>query len=109
MEQAAHQFFYDERKSELYVLMKYMEREVERVRGELWRRLTENHSKDLNTKDKDQYINNEKNYLNEHEMYLEVCELYEKYKSLVEAFSSRGYALRNITNLRVASLENVVL
>lgn len=108
-EHASHQFFYDERKSELYILMKFLEREVDRVRGELWQRYTENHSADLNTKDKDQYINKDKKYLDEQEKYLHVMELYEKYKALCDAYTSRGYALRNITNLRVAALENVVM
>ena len=109
MEQASLQFFYDERRSELYTLLKYLEREVDKVRGMLWRKYSENFSIVLSPKDKDQYINNDKNYLDEHEMYLEVEELYKKYCAVVEAFTSRGYALRNITNLRVASLENVVL
>lgn len=108
-EQPSHQFFYDERKAELYILMKYLEREVERVKGELWVRYTEKHSESLNTKDKEQYINKDKKYLDELELYLHVQELYEKYKALVDAFTTRGYALRNITNLRVASLENVVI
>lgn len=109
MEQATLQFFYDERRSELYTLTKYMEREVERVRGMLWRKYTENHSRELSPRDKDQYINNDKQYLDEHEMFLQVEELYKKYCAVGEAFTSRGYALRNVTNLRVASLENVVL
>jgi len=108
-EHASLQIFYDERKSELYILLKYMEREVERVRGELWRKYTENYSRDLSQKDKDQYINNDPKYLVENQLYLQVEELYKKYSAVVDAFTSRGYVLRNITNLRVASLENIVL
>lgn len=109
MEQASLQHFYDQRRSELYTLMKFLEREVDKVRGELWRKYTENHSRDLSPRDKDQYINNDKKYLDEHQLYLQVEELYKKYNAVVDAFAARGYALRNITNLRVASLENIVL
>lgn len=109
MEQAQCQFFYDERRSELYSLMKYLEDQVEKVRGNLWKNFTENHSCDLSQRDKDQYINREPKYLEERQIYLQVEELYKKYNAIVEAFSARGYALRNITNLRVSSLENVVL
>lgn len=109
MEQASWQSYYDNKRIELYSLLKHMETEVERVRGKLWIRFTEKHSCILNQKDKEQYINNEPAYLNMNALLIEVKEAYNKYESLVEAFRSRGFALRNITNLRVAQLEDVVL
>lgn len=109
MEQATWQFYYDERKNDLYTLTKYLEQEVDRVKGKLWRKYTEVHSRELTYKDKEQYINSDKEFLDQRQLYLQVEELYKKYVAVVDAFSARGYALRNITNLRVAALENLVL
>jgi hypothetical protein len=47
--------------------------------------------------------------LNVYQVLLTVEELQKKYTSVVEAFQARGYALRNITSIRVASMEDVVL
>lgn len=109
VEQATWLAYYDQRRTELYTLMKYMERECDRVRGKLWKDYTENHSRDLGSRDKDQYINNEPGYLTKHEMYLEVQELHNKYEAVVEAFKARGYALNNIVKLRTSSVENDII
>lgn len=109
VEQATNQALFDEKRIELATLVKFLESEVARIRGKLWRSYTENMSLDLGPKDKDQYINNEQAYLSMHRLLLEAQETYKKYEAVVEAFKSRGFALRNITNLRVASLENIVL
>lgn len=108
-EQAGWQSFYDQRRIELYTLTKFLDANVQRVRGRLFRGYTENHSRELSDRAKDKYIDSEEAYLRSLELYLEVKELYDKYESVVEAFKARGYALNNITKIRVASLEDVTI
>ena len=108
-EQAAWQSYYDERKIELSILVKYFDSQVRRVRGKLFQAYTENHSRELSDRAKDQYINKEQAYLNIYGFYLEIDELYQKFDSVVESFKARGYALNNITKIRVASLEDVTI
>ena len=108
-EQASWQSYYDQRKIELYTLVKYLEANVNRVRGKLYKIYTETYSRDLSDRSKDKYIDNEEKYLTAFQIYLEVKELYDKYDAVVDAFKSRGYALNNITKIRVAALEDVVL
>jgi hypothetical protein len=105
-EHASWLYYYSVRMQELNVLVKYFDREVERVRGKLWKQYTENHNRDLNTRDKENYINNEPAYLTIHEMALEVQDLYKKYEAVVEAFKARGYALNNIVKVRTAAIED---
>lgn len=98
--------YYDERKVELKSLMQFVDMHVEKVKGELWQRYTENHSRDLSSRDKDMYIKKDPEYLKRYQLFLCVQDLYMRYEATVEAFVARGFSLRNITNLRVAQIEN---
>ena len=98
-EQPAWLVYYDARSKELKSAVDFMEVHVQKVRGKLWRDYTEHYSRDLQVKDKDQFINNEPAYLNAYEIYLIVKELYERYLSVVDAFKARAYALTNLTRL----------
>ena len=101
--------FYDQKKVELKILNDYMEMRVNQCRGRLFARYKENNMVSLNATEINQYINNEDAYVELFEILLEVQEMYEKYKQVIEAFKARGYALNNITKIRVASLEDVIL
>jgi hypothetical protein len=102
-------YFYDQKRIELHILKKHMEKEVARVRGKLWKDYTEVHTRELTARDKDNYINQEKAFLNKDELMLIVQELHDKYGALVDAFKSRGYSLNNIVKLRTSSIENDVI
>lgn len=106
-ENASLKYYYHQRLVELTTLTKYLEREVDRIRGKLFRGFTyPNYNVDLSDRAKDKYIDNEQAYLDIHEIYLEVKEVRDDYDSLVQAFTDRGYALKNITAARVAQLED---
>jgi hypothetical protein len=108
-EQATWMSYYDERRVELHAIVRYMEMQVEKIRGKLWRDYTENYSRELSPKDKDQYINNEKAFIDTTSLFLEIRELYEKFESVVESFKARGYALNNITRIRIADMGDYVV
>jgi hypothetical protein len=108
-EQAAWPVFYDEKRRELNTLVKYMDSRVNAIRGKLTRAYTENYSRELSDRLKDKYIDNETDFLSINEIYLEIYELAEKYEAVVEAFKVRGFALRDITTLRVNSLHDGTL
>lgn len=109
VENAAWQHYYDQKRVELHTLTKYFESERDRVYGKLFRKFKENHSIELGGQEIKRYIESEDEYLRMNGYYLEIKELYEKYEAVVKAFSTRGYALNNITKIRVASLEDVEL
>lgn len=108
-ENPAWQVYYDQKRIELKTLTDYMEARVQAARGRLFKSMTELHQRDLTDRAKDKYIDNEEAYLTVYEIYLEVREMYNRYQSIVDGFTSRGYALNNITKLRVASLEDAML
>ena len=109
VEHATWLAYYDQRKIELSTITKFMLAQVESARGKLWKDYTKNMSLDLNYRDKENFINNEPYYLAMHELYLEIEELYKKFDAVVEAFKSRGYALNNITRIRIAEMSDYVL
>lgn len=103
-------YYYAQRFVELNTLTKFFEREVERVRGKLFRGFSPPlFNVVLSDRAKDKYIDNEQAYLDIQEIYLEVKEVRDLYESLIEAFRNRGYALKNITEARVAQIEDVLL
>jgi hypothetical protein len=103
-EQAAWPVFYDEKRRELNTLVKFLDAKVSYVRGKLTRDYTERYSRELSDRVKDKYIDNEDEYMSIYEVYLEVLELAEKYDAVVDAFKVRGFALRDITQLRIAQM-----
>jgi hypothetical protein len=109
MENPTHQSFYDQKRIELKTLTDYINMDVQRIRGKLFKQFKETHSRELNEREINQYINNENAYLTKFQLYLEVKEMYNKYQSVVEAFTARGYALNNITKVRVAMIESDIL
>jgi len=108
-EHAAWHLYYESRRAEMSSLVKFFDAKTAAVRGQLFKKFTEHYNRDLSDRQKDKYIDNEQKYLDQIEVYLEIKEIYEKYEAVCNAFQSRGYALNNITKIRVASLESVII
>lgn len=109
IENPTWQHYYDQKRIELYTLKKHFENEIARVRGKLFRRFKENHSRELNEREIAKYTDSEKEFLTMSALFHEVQEVYMQYESVVEAFRSRGFALNNITKIRVVSMEEAEL
>ena len=109
VENPTWQLYYDQRRSELHILLKYIEGLLAGVRGKLFRSYTETPSQILSDRAKDQYINNEPAYLSMLEIMLEIKDIHDRYQAVCDAYKSRGYALNNITKIRVASIEDAII
>jgi hypothetical protein len=108
-EQSGWQYYYETRKAEVHSLVKWLEAKLAAVRGKHFKKYTEHYSRELSDRQKDKYIDNEKEVLAQLEVYLQAKELYEKYEAVCDAFKSRGFALRNITEIRIRSLEDTII
>lgn len=108
-DQVEWSYHYDQQKSELETLSKYMLMRVDRTRGEQYRKYTENYSRELADRAKDKYIDHDPEYLSIYELYLEVFEVLDKIKSVVDAFKTRGYALRQINEARVHQFNQSII
>lgn len=105
-EQCGGYAFFDERRAELKTLVKFMSAQVDKVRGELTRKYMGS-SRDMGERLIAKYIDSEQAYLSMHELLLEVEEIYEKYTAVVDAFTKRGYALKDLTAARIAEIHNI--
>lgn len=109
VEQASLLSYYDERRIELRAVMQYLDVHLEKMFGSKWKQFTENYNRELSPKDKEQYIKHDPAYVIQREIYVEMEELYKRFESAVESFKARGYALNNITKIKVAQISDVVL
>lgn len=108
-EQTAWPIYYGTRKAEVAKLLKYIEAQVGACRSRLYRKYTEQYSRDLGERARERYIDNEPEFLAYHELYLEVEELFDKLTAACEAFDRRGFYLRDWTSLAVASLQQEII
>lgn len=108
-EQATWQCFYAQKRIELKTLIKHLEMTINKIRGKKYIQFNENYSRSLGERAIEKYIDTDADYISVYETYLEVQEMFEKFSALVDAFTSRGYALRNITQARVSEINDVIL
>jgi hypothetical protein len=91
--------YYNQKRIEVKFIKEYVQTRVELVHGELWKKYTENHDRQLQQKDKEYYIKTEPEYLDIRYQYLKVEEIYEQLCRLCSGFDSKGYVLNNLTKL----------
>lgn len=107
-DQAAWPIHYAFIKAKLDSIAKYINMEIDRVRSVAFRSY-EGYSRTLSDRVTDKYIDSDPTYLQYQELYLEVKELHEKAAAVVDAFTTRGFALRDITSLRINSMHQTAL
>lgn len=106
-EQCSWPMFYEVRKAEVKTLLKYLDDQVQKVRGKRAKDYIENYSRAVGERVLQSFIDNEPEYLKAREVYLEVEELYEKYSAMDKAFDKRGFALRDMTTAKVNQLHDL--
>lgn len=108
-DQAQWPWYYDERRSELKIMLKYMQMLIDKTRAKLLVKYNENYSRQLPERIMQQYIDREDDYLTIYQLFLEVEEVYLKYDAAVEAFNKRGFAMRDVTTALQHQVHDVVL
>ena len=109
VEQTAYPFYYAALRAELKTLVNILDMRVSKVRGQLVKKYKENYSRDLGERQLNSYVDQEEPYLQARELYLECEELLEKYSAAVDAFTKRGFALRDLTEARVNDIHDTPL
>lgn len=108
-DQPNHMSFYGSKLVELKALQKFVDMHANSIRGTLWSEYKEKYSITLGTKDIDQYCNKEEKFININQLVILVHESVGHFEALLEAFRARGFALRNITEARIAEVSEFVL
>jgi len=97
---------YDERRSELSILCKHMQAQVDKVRGERGRFIKENGGQAYSERYIDKIVDYTPEFLRMNELFLEVEDMKGKYEAVVEAFKTRGFVLRNLNDAKAKAFEN---
>ena len=101
--------YYDQKRVELKTIRDYIELLTEKQHGKSWMKLTENHSRELAARDKENYIKFDEKHIVYKELHLSAKHTHDQFESIVDAIRSRGYALNNITRLKCAEIDDVYL
>lgn len=100
-DQAHFPIKYADQLAELKTLNKYVGLEIGKIRGKLFQRITEKSQLDMSDRAKDKLIDADEEYLKYAELQLEIQDILDKTEAVVDAFITRGFALRDITQLRI--------
>jgi len=98
--------YYAERLSELKHALSYMEIRVDEIRGKLYQGIKKGSNLSLTTNEINAYVKADPDYIDIYMRMLEVKEMVDKYAAAVDTFKHIGYALNNLTKLRVSQLED---
>jgi hypothetical protein len=101
--------YYAERKVEIKSIVAWLETQIKKVRAQLYIQYNEHHSRALGDRTIDKYIDREDEYLNYNSYLLEFQEILGKYEMLLDAFNKRGFALRDIVQSRINSIQHDIL
>jgi len=108
-EQVAHEVYYNQRCSELKILLEHFKNELERMKARFAKKMKDNNMRDLSDRMIGILANNDNEYNVTMGLYLEVKEVYEKYNDVVNAFTSRGFVLGHITKARIAGIHGDII
>ena len=102
-------FFFRKKAYELKCIEEIFITKRDKIFSEHWKKLNENNKKILSQKDIGTYIQAEPDYIDAHELVLEIQYIRKKFDSVCEALDAMGYALNNITKIRIAELEDIII
>ena len=97
---------YGQHLATLKTLQKYVDMKTATVRSSLTRQYTEMYNPKLSERQAEKYIDGEVAFLQAAELGLLVGEMVMKYQAVMDAFTTRGYALRNISETRIAGVNS---
>lgn len=107
-EQAEYPHAFLNAKAELEALRKFMSAEVNKIRSQEYRKY-EQYSRSLSDRAIDKYIDSEEIFLLYNRLYLEIDEMHGKITAVCDAFTTRGFALRDVTQIRINQIHTAVL
>jgi hypothetical protein len=87
----------------------FIEVRLKEIESIHWRKYNETYSRALSTRDIQAYIAGEPDYKTIKELNLEVNYVKSQVEALYEALVSMGYQIKNVTSLRIAELEEVIV
>lgn len=94
---------------ECKTIEQYVETKVEEVEGQAYRRYIESNARALGATELKQYVKSDPSYVEAKTVLVEVNHVKRQLEAIVNALESMGWTLSNITKLRIAEMDHVIL
>lgn len=101
--------YYEEKRIEIDSIRRKVKLLLDEKRGKKWEYYTESFDRDINARDKDNYIKADEEMVKITQIYDDIDILHNKFYMIVEAFKQRGFSLKNITEIYINGIENMVI
>ncbi len=108
-EQPSLYSYYDQLRVEIEILNDYLEIKVKEIKMRVIRLIIERSDKTYGERMLERMADDHPSFIDIQKKALKVKELYMKARSAVSSFEQRGYALNNITKIRVAAIQETVI
>lgn len=108
-EQAYWPGHYDIRRAELRTIIKFLERKCNKIRASAYAKSVANYQIEMSDRARERYIDTLDDVQTMLDVIAEVEEVYEKFTAIVDAFKSRGFVLRDKTQMMINQLHNDLL
>jgi hypothetical protein len=100
---------YQIRHAELKTLRKYLETKIDFQRGKLWKHYTEGVNRELNYRDKDNYVNFDPIVQELKTFFHEVSEIEDQYGAACEALQQKGFMLNALVKAKTGGFDHIML
>lgn len=90
-------------------VVKLLEAKLDKLRAGAFRKIKETSDRALADRTIEKYVDDDQDVLDMLHVYLELKMCRDKLAAVVEAFKARGYALKNIVEVRVNSIHQAVM
>jgi hypothetical protein len=109
IEQASWVGHYQIRLAELKTLRKFFDTQIEKVRGKLWKHYTESYNRELNYRDKENYVNFDAGLVELKHWYHDISEMEDRYAAACEALQQKGFMLNAIVKAKTGGFDTIML
>lgn len=108
-DQPYHSAKFNRKRNELLVIEDFVKMQRDVIESKHWKAYNEGYSRSLSSTDIQKYVKGEPDYVVLTQIYLDVVWVRKRYDGTVKALEDLGYALNNITKLRISDLEHAIM
>lgn len=104
-----HQGMYQQRAQEAKQLVKWLENHLAKIEARMIKNMNAHNARAFGARETTAIISGEREVVEQKQLIIEATLMQEKLDAIVDAFRQMGWMIGNVTKLRVAELQDVVL
>jgi hypothetical protein len=104
-----HQAMYNQRAQEAKQLVKWLENDLARIEARMIKNMAATNARAFGQRETTAIVGGEREVVQQKQLIIEASLIQQKLDAIVDAFRQMGWMVGNVTKLRVAELQDVVL